>query len=265
MASQGVLLDDDAMRQFVVSGAMILKSSRPPEFHEELAVQLEKANRDHPNPRSGIVEAVPALRDVYDDPPIKGALQSILGADMRMHPYTLSHCNPPGFPAQLWHQGSAYNRPRHIWRLMVFYFPLPVSYEMGPTFLVPGTQYRTIANTDLYRYGSFVNQMTSAVGEVGTLLVMHYDLWHRGTANHGTQTRYMVKTVFERTSAPRSPSWNASPHSNSPEALVKFRTLGVQIDSETEAYKNQERWIEIWKWYHGEEYRNKDWFPEYLP
>lgn len=258
------LLNDEAMQNFIVSGMLIVKSTLSPDFHEDITEQLNVANQGQPNPRSGIVDVVPALRGVYECPSVKGALCSILGHDMRMHYYTLSHCNPPGFPGQLWHQGSAYDRPRRISRLMVFYFPCEVTHDMGPTVVVPGTQYRKISNTNLYRYGAFVNQVP-VVAQAGTVLIMHYDTWHRGTFNRSNKMRYMVKTVFERTSVPKVPSWNAGDSSNSDESLTIFRKMGVPIDNETETYKHQELWIENWKWLHGEEYRLKDWFPSFLP
>ena len=258
------LLNTDQMMKFVIYGFITIKTDLDSVFHEHITKQLDIVNKNQPNPRSGIIDAVPDLHKVYECPPVKGALHSILGHDMKMHYYTLSHCNPPGFPGQLWHQGSAKNRPNTIWRLMVFYFPHDVHYEMGPTVIAPGTQYRKVSNTDLHRYGSIQNQLPIVV-DGGTVLIMHYDIWHRGTANQSNRTRYMVKTVFERTSIPRMPSWNQQTENDLEQTLREFRKIRIPIDNEAETYKHQEIWINIWKWMHGLKSEDADWFPAYLP
>lgn len=264
MTRAPLLLDDEAMQDFIVSGIMLVPSSLPKEFHDRIVARLDEANQGQPNPRSGIVDAVPELREVYTDPVVQGALHSLLGSDMRMHYYTSSHCNPPGAGGQLWHRDSAHDRPEFPWRLTVFYFPRPVTSEMGATVVVPGTQYRRVSNTDLHRYGHFCNQVAIEVS-AASLLIMHYDLWHRGTTNRVDRTRYMVKAVFERTSAPRRPSWNAAPGSDSPASLRRFRQLRVALDNETEMYLHQEQWVRTWQWFHGSLRERDDWFPSYLP
>ena len=33
----------------------------------------------------------------------------------------------------------------------------------------------------------------------GTVVITHYEIWHRATANRSTRTRYMLKFLFART------------------------------------------------------------------
>ena len=43
----------------------------------------------------------------------------------------------------------------------------------------------------------------------GSVAIVDYDIWHRGTANRSDRKRYMVKFLFLRMEEPRSPSWDA--------------------------------------------------------
>ena len=263
--SEGLdLLDDEAVRRFVIEGVMVIPSGLPAHFHARMVKALDETNRATTNPRSRILDAVPDLHIVNQAPPVRGALVSLLGKNARMHPYTVSHCNPPGTPGELWHQDSAFDRPSEPWRLTLFYYPTAVTNDMGPTVVVPGTQYRRVSNIDLHRYGRITSEQRLTVN-AGDVVLMHYDLWHRGTSNTSQQTRYMVKMVFERVEAPRAPSWRAGDDSLSEVSLSAFRRVRVAVDNETEAYRHQERWISIWKWLHGESSRRDGWFPQYLP
>jgi hypothetical protein len=50
-----------------------------------------------------------------------------------------------------------------------------------------------------------------AVVPAGTVLILHYDIWHAGTANTSDQIRYMVKYLYERSSESTEPTWNHDP------------------------------------------------------
>ena len=63
---------------------------------------------------------------------------------------------------------------------------------MGPTALVPKTQYYMDGPSDEVEG----LPLTCAAG---TVVITHYELWHRATANRSTQTRYMLKFLFART------------------------------------------------------------------
>ena len=45
------------------------------------------------------------------------------------------------------------------------------------------------------------------VGKAGTVVIIHYDLWHRAMANVGAADRFMVKFLFTRMSEPRTTAW----------------------------------------------------------
>ena len=54
---------------------------------------------------------------------------------------------------------------------------------MGPSAILPGTQY---CNN---RPGDETEQDVHMLGEAGCFALIHYDLWHRGTANNSSTTR----------------------------------------------------------------------------
>lgn len=117
MCANEALLRDDAIRQFIVDGILTIPSGLAKEFHEDMVEALEQSNREAANPRSNIIGAVPRLSAVTEAPAVRGALVSLLGNKVRMHPYTVSHSNPLGTWGQLWHQDSAFDRPSEPWGL----------------------------------------------------------------------------------------------------------------------------------------------------
>ena len=52
------------------------------------------------------------------------------------------------------------------------------------------------------RLGRLWTVVETVVGPAGTIVVMHYDLWHRALASASPLPRYMLKFVASRTSPP---------------------------------------------------------------
>ena len=80
---------------------------------------------------------------------------------------------------------------------MAFYYPQDVTMEMGPTAILPASQYYDSAE-QAHRRAEL-----PLCGSSGTVTVVHYDLWHRAMANVSDRHRYMVKFLFTRMSEPR--------------------------------------------------------------
>ena len=74
--------------------------------------------------------------------------------------------------------------------------------EMGPSGILPGTQYYA------QRLPETIEQQTHMLGEPGTFALIHYDLWHRGTSNMSDRNRSMMKFQFVRMDQPTGPAWN---------------------------------------------------------
>ncbi|RAP78041.1 HEAT repeat domain-containing protein [Paenibacillus montanisoli] len=205
--AQPILLTDEQMKQFITDGFLILKTDFPREFHARLVEQLNAIYDQEGNPGNNILPRIRDLQRVFENPVITGALTSVLGPNYLLHTHRHGHYNSVPKPGG-WHKDSywGYGRLRnhHPWWAMIMYFPQDTPIELGPTGVMPGTQYQDGRN--------FVSDETpeeaTAKGEAGTFALIHYDIWHRSTPNLLGQPRFMLKFEFMRTQAPESPTWD---------------------------------------------------------
>ncbi|MEX1028908.1 MAG: HEAT repeat domain-containing protein [Paenibacillaceae bacterium] len=202
-----ILLTDEQMQTFISHGYLILQTGFPAAFHRSLTEQLHSIYQEEGNPGNNLLPRVRELQKVFDHPIVMGALTSVLGENYMLHAHRHGHYNAIDKPG-LWHKDSywGYNRTRnhHPWWAMIMYFPQDTPKQLGPTGIMPCTQnYETRTFTDENPIDE-----AQASGEAGTFALIHYDIWHRSTANLLGQPRYMLKFEFMRTQAPASPSWN---------------------------------------------------------
>lgn len=234
-----VLLTDDQMKAFIRDGVLLLKTDFPRSFHEGLVAQLNEVYGEEGNPGNNILPRIRDLQKVFDHPIVTGALTSVLGPDYLLHTHRHGHFNASAQPGG-WHKDSywGYGRMRnhHPWWAMIMYFPQDTPLELGPTGIFPGTQY---LDSRCFQEEDPAAEVT-AKGEAGTFALIHYDVWHRSTANLLGQPRYMLKFEFMRTSAPAAPTWN----NVNPEWME-----GADDDS---VISSQESiWKENWAWLSG--------------
>ena len=85
---------------------------------------------------------------------------------------------------------------------MAFYYPQDVSLDMGPTAILPATQYYNSSKQ------AYEREEQSLCGQAGTVTIVHYDLWHRAMPNASDRDRFMVKFLFTRMGEPQTPSWD---------------------------------------------------------
>ena len=234
MVDKRYLLSDDAMRDFIINGYVVVKPALPPDFHKSVFQQtlglIEKGENLGNNL---LLSKVPMLQQVFGDPAVHGALISILGQNYVMNQHRACHYHPPGSKAQDWHKDYPLggNVRYHRTRLaMAFYYPQDVTEDMGPTAIQPTTQYYMTPSEDAG---------LSLCGEAGTVTIVHYELWHRATENLSDKIRFMLKFLFCRTEEPQQPSWNAE--------NPNWET------NQTTSVEHQMMWQHLWKWYHGEQ------------
>jgi hypothetical protein len=230
-----ILLDDAAMRRFIIDGYLVLKPEFPSGLDDAIYQRLEKVLAGG-NPGNNLLPRVPELQQVLDHPMVHGALQSILGPDYYLHLHRHVHDNPPGSKGQNLHKDSLHNsrfavdekRRHHRTRwLMLFYYPQDTPVELGPTAILPRSQYLNVQ-----RPAGMEERPLS--GEAGTVTIVHYDLLHRGMANTSDKMRYMAKFLFTRMTEPQAPSWN-------------------HRDSAWEAMGDPQEaiWRHLWDWHRG--------------
>ncbi len=156
-----------------------------------------------------------------------------------LHTHRHGHFNASANPGG-WHKDSywGYKRMRnhHPWWAMIMYFPQNTPVELGPTGIMPGTQN---FESRIFEKDE-TKEEALASGKAGTFALIHYDIWHRSTANQLGQPRYMLKFEFMRTKAPESPSWdNCERNWSTPETSL------------APALKQDIMWEETWNWLSG--------------
>jgi len=234
-----LLLTDEQMRKFITEGFLILNTDFSEEFHNRLMEQLNHVYEEEGNPGNNLLPRVAELQQVFDHPVITGALTSVLGPNYMLHAHRHGHFNAVSTPGA-WHKDSywGYKRMRnhHPWWAMVMYFPQDTPVELGPTGIMPGTQ----------NYESRVfeaDEMDTealASGRAGTFALIHYDIWHRSTANILGKPRYMLKFEFMRTASPTSPTWDN-----------KESTWKKTDDTSVLFADHDVMWEETWNWLSG--------------
>ncbi|WP_246067457.1 phytanoyl-CoA dioxygenase family protein, partial [Paenibacillus koleovorans] len=232
------LLTDEQMRQFIVQGFLILKTDFPKSFHDRLTAQLSEVYRVEGNPGNNLLPRVRELQDVFDHPVVTGALTSVLGPGYMMHAHRHGHFNNTRKHG-VWHKDSywGYRRMRNHrpWWAMIMYFPQDTPVELGPTGVMPGTQnFETCTFSTEDSFGE-----ATAAGEAGTFALIHYDIWHRATANTAGRERFMLKFEFMRTQAPVQPSWE---HEDATWVTPEFPEV---------VFSSEVMWRDTWDWLTG--------------
>jgi HEAT repeat protein len=201
------LLTDDQMRDFIVNGYIVLRSSLPASFHQQVYDRTLEVLDNEGNPGNNILPRVPQVRHIFQEPAVRGALTSVLGPDYTMHSHRHCHINRGHSDGGGIHKDSYWGYQkvrshRNRWA-MIFYYPQDSPEQIGPTGVVPGTH--TYEHKDSWEPISAPQPLT---GEAGTMVLVHFDLWHRAFPNLTDKTRFMMKFQFLRMSEPTAPTWN---------------------------------------------------------
>ncbi len=231
-------LTDTQMRDFIVNGHLTIRTDLPRSFHETIYRKTQEYTAKEGNLGNNILPRVPELQAVFEDPAVRGAFTSILGENYAMHSHRHPHQNRPHSDGQGFHKDSywGYQKVRHHcprWA-MAFYYPQDAPVEIGPSAVLPGTQYYNTRITE----GNDGELALS--GEAGTLTIIHFDLWHRAMANQTDKTRYMMKFQFTRMDPPQTPEWQVT----DPNWTLE--------ESDPSIPTHQGAWRHIWNWVAGE-------------
>ena len=218
-------LSDASLQDFIIRGYRVVQPTATADLHGELHRQVEGVIATG-NPGNDLIERIPLLYQLFADPAIDAALTGILGPGYALCRHCHCHDLAPGNQAQNWHKdypfggNVRYHRPRYA---LMLYYPHEVTPDMGPTALVPGTQYYMDGP------GAEVEGLALTCA-AGTAVITHYELWHRATANRSTRTRYMLKFLFARTEESR------------PEQRSKWMPTG----------RHAALYHTLWHWYWGQ-------------
>lgn len=236
MLDSKYLLTDEQMMNFITKGYLVLQNDLPLQLHQSVMKEIYQVFHEEGNPGNNILPRVPDIQQFFDTPVVKGALTSVLGPDYYMHPHRHCHYNQPKNQAPgggQWHKDGYWSsmRSHRPWWAMIFYYTHDITEELGPTAIMPGTQY----------YEKFIGDRGETLlptGKAGTMVLVHFDLWHKATLNVSELDRYMLKFQFVRLRAPEYPSWNHQ----SKEMIVPEATPAVHLNL----------WQDVWDWLRGE-------------
>lgn len=246
MSNGSYLLTDDKMITFIIRGYHIVEPDLPEDLNKTIYNQLERLIED---PGDALLDMVPEMYRIYEDPQVAGVLSSLLGEDYEIDGYPYCHINPPGTRSQGWYKKSAEQPPHQLHTVLVMYYPQDVSTELGPTVIMPGTHFRVVSPDNLATYGSFQDQVVLSV-KAGTVVITHGNIWFTAAANRGKRTRYMVRTHFSRTSDLIGPTWDHTPD-ESVELLSRFESERACLCSQSDQQKESELRMEMWHYLMG--------------
>ncbi|KAF0980978.1 hypothetical protein FDP41_012766 [Naegleria fowleri] len=215
---QNVELSDEDLKKFLLDGYLVIKPQElalSPQWHSELCQYGSEIFHEEGNCGNNILAKIPQLNEIFEDDRVKNVLTRILGKNYIMQSHRFWHYTQEGQLDQQWHKDSFFgnNKPlRHhqLRHVMLMYYPQKTTIPMGPTALRKGTQYTCI---DPKRYsGNLANEFCQKPWrkdsdvfmecEAGSLLLIHYDLIHRGSANEA-RDRQMFKFQFSRVVDPQ--------------------------------------------------------------
>ena len=200
-------LNDDQMRDFIINGYVVAKTDLPPEFHQDIYKRTQELFENQGQPGNNLLALIPEVRAVLEDPGVVGALTAMLGHNYYMYPHRHVHFNQPGSPGQDLHIDSMTRRRHRTRWAMAMYYPQDTTEDMGPTGILPKSHYYCNRERKDPPWGDSQGGVPMA-GAAGTVNIVHYDIFHRGTANRSQKDRFMMKVLFTRMEEPRSPSWD---------------------------------------------------------
>lgn len=186
---------------------------------------------------------IPELSEIHGSSELKGALTTLLGP--RYFRYNHSYIHQSSRRDQSYHKDSGLPwgtrngiRSHRLNWAMAFYYPQETTIQLGPTEILPGTQYWTIdrekpgatagedrldltfeadgipSNPDLsvrdtrlrQNVLDFDPQTKPLCLEIpkGGVVLVHFDLFHRGARRLIDETRYMLKFWYVRTEEPQA-------------------------------------------------------------
>ncbi len=260
MRPNGIKLTDEQVRRFICDGVILLDSSLPPEFHQDIFEKMEWSNRQEFNMGNNVLPRIAELQQLLDDPVVHGAVQSVLGDDYMLHPHRYMHANEPlaeedrsleltGFEYQPpvgegstansgWHQDGQCPLGRfrhHVPRIaMIIYFPQDTPAMRGPTRVIPGTHLHALLFDSDFPYGLVGDHI-----KAGTCMLTAFDIAHGALSNRTDSSRYMFKFCYLRTRNPTGPSWDGGEVVwQAPEARL------AQFD-------HHRAWSYVWDWMRG--------------
>ena len=200
MNTNGGLLSDIQMQQFLEDGYIIIRLDESDWFPKNIRGQMDDLLAEEPNPGNNLLPRIPELARVFENKAVAGALKSILGPDYQMEDHRFPHVNKPRSKQQNVHKDGALRGDHRTRKVFGFYYPQDTPESHGPTGVLPGSQY----------FNQFPNKIPilPLTADASVVIIAHYEIWHLATANCENRSRYMMKFQFTRMADPEEPTWD---------------------------------------------------------
>jgi HEAT repeat protein len=251
-----ILLSDEQMREFIVNGFLVFEPTVPEGTHEACYRKLNEIIDVEPNPGNNILPRVPEMRHILNSPEVCGALISVLGPGYLEHPHRYCHPLKPvedPVPAaeaeerlrKNCHQDSytpmGHPRQHYLRYARIMYYPQDSPVELGPTHVIPGTQFnRGLTDEDRAR-------TLPVAGVAGTVSLTHFDIGHAAGVSLLPRHRHMIKFIYLRAAEPTAPTWDCKGT-----AWQKPASIAAPYDLEL-------AWSHGWDWLCGKRDRYASW------
>lgn len=182
------LLTARQMAEFVSVGHLVLNEVVPDELNHIVHQEL----REHQARQNSFWSTSPHIRQVFDLPGVRGALDSLVGPDPIYDHSAVHVVGPEQTRAQSYHADSILDTRPLAFDVQAFYFCHDTPYEMGPTLILPGSHLRRANTGSIARYKNVLGQKRLAC-KAGTVVIMHHGIWHCAQPNQTDVVRYMFK------------------------------------------------------------------------
>ena len=251
-----ILLTDEQMQEFLVTGYLVFYPDVPDGIHDTIYHRLNEIIDEEPNPGNNILPRVPEMRHILNSPEVRGALISVLGEDYLEHPHRFCHpvwpvkkpLSPKATEEKLSknsHQDGytplGHPKQHYLRYARIMYYPQDSPVEVGPTHVIPGTQFNT-GLTDEDR-----GRLIPVTGKAGTVSLTHFDVGHAAGVNQMPKFRHMIKFLYLRGEQPRKPSWDS-------QSTEWKRPVQVTVPYDLEIV-----WAHGWDWVCGKADRYASW------
>ncbi len=251
-----ILLIDEQMREFIVNGYLVLEPTVPEGTHEACYRKLSEIIDSELNPGNNILPRVPEMRHILNAPEVHGALISVLGPDYLEHPHRYCHPLKPVGKVPTPEEAEArvrknchqdgytpmgHPRQHYLRYARIMYYPQDSPVEVGPTHVIPGTQFnRGLTDEDRA-------QAVPVAGKAGTVSLTHFDVGHAAGVSLLQRHRHMIKFIYVRGAEPTEPMWNCQ------------STAWKKPNFITAPYDLEHVWAHQWDWQCGKRDRYETW------
>jgi ectoine hydroxylase-related dioxygenase (phytanoyl-CoA dioxygenase family) len=183
------LLNARQMAEFVTNGYVVLEQVVPDELNRIIHGELTRYDAKVDGPFWFHSQHI---RDVFELPAVRGALQSLVGENPVYDHSAVHKVGPMHLKGQGYHADSIIDTRPLAFDVQAFYFCHDTPDEMGPTLVLPGSHLRRVNTGSIDRYKNIVGQRRLAC-KAGTIAFMHHGIWHCAQPNHTDTMRYMFK------------------------------------------------------------------------